>query len=347
MKVASVSSLLAVALLTLAFESTDALHFVVPKRPFQRALPGSTSSDTARNVASVEPKPADHSSALPELAIWKLALAGAIATIVGDAAVHPIDCIKTLQQSDEGVGLDIAQAVAVLTASGLGGLYRGLSTYLCSDAVGGALKFGTYESLKRASQHKWEGDALIVATYVSAALAFMASSVILVPGEFIKQQLQMGIYPSLQETLTHVLATSGIQGLYAGYDGVLLRDIPYTMIELGLYDQLKALYKKAKPISLDGQSTLSSWEEIAVAGATGSIAGFFTTPLDTIKTKLMVDTELYNDGFWQCWSETIHDHGVESLFAGALARVLWVGPFTAMYLPMYDWTKRAMMADRK
>ena len=39
-----------------------------------------------------------------------LALAGAIATMIGDFAMHPIDCIKTLQQSNSGAGLSMLGA---------------------------------------------------------------------------------------------------------------------------------------------------------------------------------------------------------------------------------------------
>jgi len=35
-----------------------------------------------------------------QLPLWRLALAGGVATMIGDAALHPMDCIKTLQQND-------------------------------------------------------------------------------------------------------------------------------------------------------------------------------------------------------------------------------------------------------
>ena len=39
-----------------------------------------------------------------------MAIAGALATMVGDIAMHPVDCIKTLQQSNAGVGLSMLGA---------------------------------------------------------------------------------------------------------------------------------------------------------------------------------------------------------------------------------------------
>lgn len=270
------------------------------------------------------------------LPLWKLAFAGGVATMLGDSAMHPMDCIKTLQQSDEGLGLSLVQASQYIWShSGPGGFYRGLATYLFSDGMGGALKFAAYEKLTTwCRENIKEGPVLAIALLTCAAIAFVASSLVLVPGEFIKQQLQMGHYDSLGGAIHGTLAKDGLLGFFAGYDGVLLRDIPYTVLELGLYDFFKGFFHK-RP------SELKVWQEIAAAAASGGITAFCTTPLDTIKTKLMVDA--YDNGFLDCFSTTIQQHGVEAVFAGAAARVVWILPFTALYLPVYELLKRKFL----
>ena len=45
-----------------------------------------------------------------ELSSGEMAAAGAFATAFGVTLVHPIDTIKTLQQSNEGIGLNMLQA---------------------------------------------------------------------------------------------------------------------------------------------------------------------------------------------------------------------------------------------
>jgi len=73
-----------------------------------------------------------------------LALAGALATMIGDASMHPIDCIKTLQQSNEGIGLNmVAAAKRIWKTNGVGGFYSGIATYVISDGMAGAIKFAT------------------------------------------------------------------------------------------------------------------------------------------------------------------------------------------------------------
>mmetsp|Transcript_6630 Transcript_6630/g.10944 ORF Transcript_6630/g.10944 Transcript_6630/m.10944 type:complete len:405 (+) Transcript_6630:50-1264(+) len=322
----------------------------------ERSLPeavivdGSTISTISTSAALTPP------SSIP---LYQLALAGAMATVIGDAAMHPIDCIKTLQQSDEGMSLTFIQASQLLynQYDGIGGFYRGLTTYLVTDAGAGAIKFGVYEALKAwstrtfASQDEQHQFLQSASLYICAGIAFAASSTILVPGELLKQQLQMGHYGTLGEAVHHIYATSGLSGFLNGYQGVCVRDIPYTMMELGLYDWIKTTIlasqqeENNEDESEELRSTLDTSQEIMAAALTGGLAGFLTTPLDTIKTKLMVDSVLYgNDGFAACFATTLHDHGWAALFAGAAARVAWLVPFSAIYLPLFDAMKRQLAA---
>ena len=84
------------------------------------------------------------------------------------------------------------------------------------------------------------------AIFGCAALAFIASSVVLVPGELIKQRIQMGQVSSIADGISTIWKNEGILGFFTGYSGVCARDIPYTMLELGLYDNFKTLYLKLK-----------------------------------------------------------------------------------------------------
>lgn len=298
----------------------DAARFSSPDNEHEVLLPGDVPMDIPNT----------------QIALWKLALAGGVATMIGDAALHPMDCIKTIQQSDEGLSFNLVEAARFIwTHSGPAGFYRGMGTYVLTDGLGGALKFSSYEKLTQKCREyfKEDGVALSVALLACAAIAFVASSLVLVPGEFLKQQLQMGHYETLGAAVRGTFAKDGLLGFYAGYDAVLLRDIPYTVLELGLYDVFKRMFHK-KP------SQLKVWQEIVAAAAAGDITGYTTTPLDTIKTKLMVDS--YDSGFLDCFLTTVDQHGIGAVFAGGMARIVWILPFTMVYLPLYEWLKRRL-----
>lgn len=281
--------------------TTSADSFVGPKNGTvvaipqqQQYIPDEANTDANNNITP--------SSSLP---LYQLALIGSLATLMGDAAMHPIDSIKTIQQSHVGHDLSIPQAFSYLYHHHT--LYQGFSTYALADALAGAVKLGVYEYGRPSP---W-----------AAAAAFVVSSIPLVPGEFIKQQLQMGYYNDWWQV---VGAATPLTSLYTGYDTVLLRDVPFTVLELGIYEYC---------CSRGGGGS-----KLIAAGIAGAVAATLTTPLDTIKTQVMVgDLAVWTDGLAQ---------PPELLWAGVVARVAWIVPFTMIYLPLYD-SMKAWLSERR
>ena len=273
---------------------------------------------------------------------------------------------KTLQQSDAGLDFTFLSAAGHLwTEYGLAGFYFGFLTYACSDAIGGALKFSVWEAWKQASS-KFEqlamgndkdnnnNDTVMMVggwmyVWMGAAVACVVSSILIVPGELLKQQLQMSHYESLPAAVQGIYSSAGVPGFYQGYEGVLYRDIPYTIMELGLYDLFKSILRSLKENSKTttagsdaATETSSVGEEILAGAVTGGITAVMTTPIDVVKTKMMVDAEYAGDSFVQCFLTSVDHHGWTSVFAGVEARIAWILPFVAIYLPTYDFLKRQL-----
>lgn len=82
--------------------------------------------------------------------------------------------------------------------------------------------------------------------------------------------------------IKQIWRTEGLPGFFTGYRATLMRDVPYTMLELGLYDNFKALIKRYRK-----RDTLTTAEELGAAAVTGGVVGFVTNPLDLVKTRLM------------------------------------------------------------
>lgn len=148
---------------------------------------------------------------------------------------------------------------------------------------------------------------------------------------------------SLGSIISSIWSKDGWRGFFAGYGATLLRDVPYTMLELGVYENLK-VFLKGKATTTE----LSQREELFAAGVTGAIAASLTTPLDLVKTKLMMQSTSgggqYN-GVLDVFKSLYKTQGVGGLFSGMTARVTWLLPFTVIYLGVYEASKRYMVSN--
>jgi solute carrier family 25 S-adenosylmethionine transporter 26 len=298
----------------------------------EMTTPSSSTTDDTNSL--VLPPPPAPSVTVP---LIQLALAGSVTTFLADAVIHPIDCIKTFQQQQQQLDSGMTFLASAVYLWHTGGLFQGLWTYAASDAIGGALKFSVWEA--------WKASSLSVLrryNFVGAALAFGTASIAVAPGEFLKQQLQMTNFASLGEAVMSIYAQDGISGFFVGYDAIVLRDIPHTMLELCLYDSFKRFSTSLPSFVLSSRGNGSKShneaekqvQPVVAAGGTGCVAGFLTTPMDTLKTQVMESG--HDTSIAECLQHTLDVSGWAGLWAGALARVLWIAPFTMLYLPTYD-----------
>ncbi len=58
------------------------------------------------------------------------------------------------------------------------------------------------------------------------------------PFEVIKQNRQFGEFKTVKKAVITVWSKRGPRGFYAGYSALLCREIPCTIIEMGLYEAL-------------------------------------------------------------------------------------------------------------
>lgn len=226
---------------------------------------------------------------------FELCICGAIATAVGDFVMHPIDTIKVMQQAGGGLTI-IETAKAILAKSGPLGFYQGVVPYITADGLSGAVKFATFEISKVFVEARTAVRFHPIAQFVCAAGAMLACSVLLVPGEVLKTQMQGGVVTSLWGGIQSILKNDGVAGLYTGYFATLVRDIPYTMLELGLYENIKRVLRGVR-----GKKDLDATDELTAAAITGGITSFITTPLDVIKTKLMMGGQYA--GVWDAFTK--------------------------------------------
>ena len=134
--------------------------------------------------------------------------------------------------------------IKILGNGGIPNLYRGALYYATVDGCSGAIFFSTYEFAKRHLNRYLPEKFKGASGYICSIAGLMAASVVLVPGELIKQRLQTGQYGDLLQCLrlTTSASNGGIRGLYTGFRATIVRDLPYFAIQLGCYGSFRLFH---------------------------------------------------------------------------------------------------------
>ncbi|DBB10741.1 hypothetical protein WJX82_009332 [Trebouxia sp. C0006] len=252
---------------------------------------------------------------------WRIVLgnvaAGATAGCAVEAALYPIDTIKTrLQLMLKGGGWK-----ALVKQGGAKNLYAGVWGNLVGVAPASAVFMGIYEPVKAAISSRVSEERSFLGPLAAGSAAGVVASVIRVPTEVVKQRLQSGEFTrGAANAVQTILRTEGVRGLFAGYGSFMLRDLPFDAIEFVAYEQLKKSWVKYKG------SDIRPHESAVIGALAGSITGVATTPLDVIKTRLMTQgSKRTYSGVIDCARKIGQEEGYATFLQGWQPRVIWIG----------------------
>jgi len=294
----------------------------------------------------------------------RLALAGALAGGFSNMVLYPIDVAKTLRQAGPASrGASLSSQARIY---GLGSLWAGLTPAVLGSMPSSALYFGVYEYVKRrlvagirprteasssissdGSKELYHRRVQVLRRWTAHALAAAAgntaSSLIFVPKEVLKQQLQMyrnahgGASLGFPGVFASILREKGVRGLYSGYRATLLRNIPSAVLRFALYEEFK-LYLGGQALS--GAISLSGPRVAVVAGAlAGALSSAATTPLDVIKTRMAINACPPGRDVLGCLLDVAQKEGVPGLYAGVRFRVMYSALFTAVGFSSFEASK--------
>ena len=275
-------------------------------------------------------------------------IAGGLAGTSVDVALFPIDTLKTRLQSPHGF----------LAAGGFRGVYRGIVAAAAGSSPGAALFFGTYETMKPIIG-KWQ-DGYLGPSMSSPALTHMTSAsigeaaacLVRVPTEVLKSKMQTNAVGSttLSSTLKLVLAEKDgrafasniFGGLYRGYGITLMREVPFAFIQFPLYERFKVEWGKYQ-----GREA-SPLQAAACGSVSGGIAAAITTPLDVVKTRLMLGSDKAGvpyQGVRDVVTRVINDEGRSVLLSGIQPRVMWISIGGFVFFGAYESYRSFLMSS--
>ncbi|KAI3317607.1 mitochondrial carrier [Xylariaceae sp. AK1471] len=295
-------------------------------------------------------------------------LAGGIAGTTVDLSLFPLDTLKTRLQSHAGF----------FPSGGFRGVYRGVGSAVVGSAPGAAFFFCTYEGVKdvlsRARRRRQDEDAALALAsgglgggggvgrsktwaepfehMAAASLGEVAACAIRVPTEVIKQRAQAGHHGgSSAGALRAILGQYGTVGftgvwreLYRGWGITVMREVPFTVIQFPLWEALKGWGRRRK--QQEGKSTaveVSAGESALYGSISGAVAAGITTPLDVLKTRVMLSKE--RESVITVLRDLFASHGVRPFFAGIGPRVMWISAGGAIFLGSYQWTVNALQSN--
>lgn len=258
-------------------------------------------------------------------------ISGGAAGTATDLAFFPIDTLKTRLQAKGGF----------FQNGGFRGLYKGLGSAVVASAPSASLFFITYDGCKK--YFKSEIPAYFptldvsTSTHIShmlaASLGEVAACMVRVPAEVIKQRTQSLQFNSSLESFKYVISNKSgegvIRGLYRGWGTTIMREIPFTIIQFPLYEHMKLLWAE-----FEGVDKISPLKGALCGSIAGGFAAAVTTPLDVLKTRLMLSKERIS--VVNLAKNMLKEEGYAVFFSGIGPRTMWISAGGAIFLGVYE-----------
>ncbi|TGZ83302.1 mitochondrial carrier [Ascodesmis nigricans] len=257
-------------------------------------------------------------------------IAGGIAGTTVDLSLYPLDTLKTRLQSHGGL----------FKNGGWSGVYKGVGSVIAGSAPGAALFFVTYEQTKLylSSPGKEESKSKAAVTHmVAASFGEVAACAVRVPTEVVKQRAQAAQFHSSWAALKNIFtANTGRpvaiwRELYRGWGVTVMREIPFTMIQFPLWEAAKRWHGNRKGRKVNAA------ESAVFGSASGAVAAAATTPLDVLKTRLMLAKT--KQSALKVIRGIVQEEGVSALFKGIGPRVIWISIGGAVFLGAWDFAR--------
>uniref|UniRef100_A0A7S0V9K2 Mitochondrial phosphate carrier protein n=1 Tax=Polytomella parva TaxID=51329 RepID=A0A7S0V9K2_9CHLO len=254
-------------------------------------------------------------------------------------AVTPLDVVKCNMQTNAAKFPSIGTGFSVIVKEqGLAGLFKGWVPTLYGYSAQGAFKFGLYEYFKKtyadmAGPEMGKKYQSVIFLAGSASAEFFAD-IALCPFEAVKVKVQTipGFAKGISDGLPKIISTEGVSGLFKGVAPLWGRQIPYTMMKFGAFENtVVALYKYVVP---KPKSECSKGEQLGVSFGAGYIAGVLcaavSQPADNLVSKL-------NATKGATVGDIVKEMGIYGLCTRGLPlRIVMVGTLTGLQWGIYD-----------
>ena len=277
-------------------------------------------------------------------------LAGALAGLTVDVSLYPLDTIKTRLQSNISQHATLSSRH---TAAGtLRSIYAGLPSTVIGSMPSAASFFMVYDGVKR--HMLVPGQTAAQESYVhmlASSMGEIAACAIRVPTEVVKQRAQAGLFGGKSSAafldILNLRKSAGyatmIKELYRGGGITIMREIPFTILQFTLWEQAKKGWSKRQTeLTRRPEGMVTATESAFFGSLSGAFAAGVTTPLDVLKTRLMLARRETGStqqrlGAAGLIRQIAKEDGWKGFFRGFVPRVGWISTGGAIFLGTYQW----------
>jgi solute carrier family 25 phosphate transporter 3 len=223
-------------------------------------------------------------------------------------------------------------------------LFLGWQPTLIGYSLQGFGKFGFYEIFKDVFKKTFGSKADKYKTtgfLISSACAEVIADCLLCPMESLKvrqQTSKAGTFPTGLSEGFNELKKEGVNGFYKGLVPLMARQVPYTMVKFGAFENTvifcyKYIWTKPK-------SEYSKATQLSITFLSGYFAGIFCAivshPADTMVSKLNNVKSEEKVSIGTSVSKIYADIGFSGLWRGLTTRIIMVGTLTGLQWWIYD-----------
>ncbi|CAL1358863.1 unnamed protein product [Linum trigynum] len=257
------------------------------------------------------------------------------AVAIATACTHPLDVLKVRLQMElvgqsgplSGMGQTFLK---ILKNEGPKGLYLGLTPALTRSVLYGGLRLGLYEPTKYATNLAF-GSTNIFVKIASGAFSGALATALTNPTEVLKVRLQMNANPGNRGVIGEIrkiISEEGTRALWKGVGPGMARASALTASQLATYDETKQC--------LTRRTNLEEGIYLHLISSTvaGGVSTLITAPIDTIKTRLMLQRESDSVGSYRnafhCAHQIFRTEGPRGLYKGGFTVFARLGPQTTI-----------------
>ncbi len=270
-------------------------------------------------------------------------MAGGISAAVAKTTTAPIERVKLIMQTQDANAYVKSGKVLrytgimdcftrILKEQGFKAFWNGNLTNVLRYFPTQAFNFAFKDSIKSVFpkyDSKTQFGQFVLVNVASGGLAGAGSLCIVYPLDYARTRLASDVgreQRSFNGLLDCLKKTSkgprGVLALYNGFGVSVLGIIPYRGVYFGMYDSAASLnpYK-------DDSSFVGLASKFAVAQITAITAGYVSYPLDTVRRRLQMQSELPRaewtySGTVDCFRSILRKEGITSFWKGAGANII-------------------------